>query len=67
MPLLTIADAAILFHRPPGTIRRWIHEDGIEGKPDPRLKGCRGRRNIYPGEQLQDAYERRNCQTPAIG
>lgn len=59
MPLLSVADAACLFRRPPGTIRRWIHEDHIPGQPDPRLADRRGRRNLYPGDKLQDAYDRR--------
>lgn len=59
MPLLSVADAATLYRRPAGTIRRWIHEDHIQGQPDPRLTGHRGRRNLYPGEKLQDAYDRR--------
>lgn len=59
MPLLTVSDAARLYRRPPGTIRRWIHEDEIEGQPDPRLAGHRGRRNVYPGDALQNAYDRR--------
>lgn len=59
MPLLSVSDASCLFRRPPGTIRRWIHEDEIQGQPDPRLNGRRGRRNLYPGDRLQDAYDRR--------
>ena len=59
MPLLSVADACVLFRRPAGTIRRWIHEDEIEGEPDPSLEGRRGRRNLYPGDKLQHAYERR--------
>lgn len=65
MPLLTVSDAACLFRRPPGTIRRWIHEDEIPGQPDPRLTGRRGRRNLYPGDRLQDAYDRRAHQPAA--
>lgn len=60
MPLLTVSDAACAFRKPPGTIRRWIHEDHIEGQPDPNLRGHRGRRNVYPGDKLQDAYDRRH-------
>ena len=58
MPLLSVADASILYRRPAGTIRRWIHEDKIEGQSDPRLKGRRGRRNLYPADRLQQAYDR---------
>ena len=59
MPLLSVADASVLYRRPAGTIRRWIHEDHIEGQPDPQLAGRPGRRNLYPGDRLQHAYERR--------
>lgn len=59
MPLITVADAVLMFRRPPGTIRRWIAEDRIAGQRDPRLAGLRGRRMVYPGDQLQDAYDRR--------
>lgn len=58
MPLLSVADASVLYRRPAGTIRRWIHEDEIEGQPDPSLNGRRGRRNLYPADRLQQAYDR---------
>jgi hypothetical protein len=60
MPLISVADAATAFRRPPGTIRRWIHEDGIDGQPDPALAGRPGQRKLYPGDKLQAAYERRH-------
>lgn len=59
MPLIAVRDAAHAFQCPPGTIRRWIHEDQIEGCEDPALKGHPGRRKVYPALQLQEAYERR--------
>lgn len=67
MPLISVADAATAFRRPPGTIRRWIHEDQIEGRPDPRLAGRRGRRKLYSGDALQDAYERRHAASTVSG
>jgi hypothetical protein len=59
MPLVTVKDAARLYHRAPGTIRSWISLDRIEGQPDPALTGHRGQRKLYPLDRLQDAYERR--------
>jgi len=63
MPLITVADAVQLFRKPAGTIRRWIAEDGITGQRDPRLAGLRGRRMVYPGDRLQDAYDKRSSVT----
>lgn len=61
MPLISVADASTAFRRPPGTIRRWIAEDHIEGQPDPRLVGHRGQRKVYPGDKLQNAYDKRTA------
>ena len=63
MPLITVADAVRIYHRPPGTIRRWIAEDGITGQRDPQLAGLRGRRMVYPCDALQDAYDKRSSAT----
>ena len=63
MPLIAVADASRLFRKPPGTIRRWIHEDHIQGHADPALIGRPGQRKVYPGEQLQEAYDRRLATT----
>jgi hypothetical protein len=65
MPLVTIADAVRLLHTPPGTIRRWISEDGIAGQRDPKLAGLRGRRMVYPYGKLQKAYDKRHPELAA--
>lgn len=64
VPLVTVDAAARLYGRRPGTVRAWISEDGIPGQRDPALAGP-GRRNVYPLDQLQAAYERRATQQEA--
>ena len=58
VPLVTVDGAARLYGRAPGTIRSWISLDRIQGQRDPAMNGP-GRRNVYPLDQLQAAYERR--------
>lgn len=67
MSLISVADAATAFRCPPGTIRRWIHEDGIVGRPDPRLTGCRGQRKVYSDVALQAAYDKRHSRLAVSG
>lgn len=53
--LLSVAEAAQLFHVPVGTLRRWAHEDGWE-----RYGGERSRH--WRLEQVQASYERRRAE-----
>lgn len=60
MALVSVRDAAVLYQCPDVTIRSWISRDGIPGQRDPALAGRPGRRNVYPLDRLQDAYDRRH-------
>jgi len=58
MAAFPVATIARHYRVAPGTIRRWVSEDRINGQHDPYER----RRKVYELDDIQAAYDRRHEQ-----